>query len=820
MRFRIEVGLRPELADPEGEAVAARMAAIGLPRPVRVRTSRVYTFEDGLSAAEAERLARELLADRVTEVWAVGRPLYEACPRARSIEVARRPGVMDPAAGSIREALADMGISAGEIHTSKRYLIEADLDCGQIALLGRKILANESIEEMFVDREPPPRRPPPAVPFRRVEVPVRGLDGVALLDLSRRMQLSLNLEEMRAIRDYFRDIGREPTDVELETLAQTWSEHCVHKTMKGRILLKDPAGNRLGEVDNLLRSTIAAATARIGKRWCWSVFRDNAGVIEFDGETGVTFKVETHNHPSAIEPYGGAGTGVGGVIRDTLGVGLGARPIAGTDVFCFGLPDMPQESVPPGCLHPRRILDGVVSGVRDYGNRMGIPTVNGAILFDEAYTGNPLVFCGSIGILPRKFLAKAAAPGDLIVAIGGRTGRDGIHGATFSSDLLGEDSERVSSGAVQIGNPIEEKRVLDALLRARDEELYHCVTDCGAGGFSSAVGEMGADIGAEVDLEKAPLKYEGLTYSEIWISEAQERMVLAVPEHKLDRLREICRAEGVEMTVIGRFASHGQLVLRYRGVEVGRLEMSFLHEGLPKFAREAVIVPPADRPWSPPPALDPARALTGLLSSWDICSKEWVIRQYDHEVQGRTAVKPLVGAADDGPSDAAVLTPALGSRRGVAIACGICPHYSRLDPYMMALNAVDECIRNLVSVGADPERIALLDNFAWGDPGRPETLGALVRAAEGCRDAAIAFGTPFISGKDSLNNEYRVGGQSRAIPHTLLISGIGIVHDVASCVTMDLKRPGDLLYLVGFTREEFGGSALARMLGARDGLVP
>jgi phosphoribosylformylglycinamidine synthase len=483
---------------------------------------------------------------------------------------------------------------------------------------------------------------------------------------------------------------------------------------------------------------------------------------------------------------------------------MGAKPVANTDVFCVGYPDAKQ--IPPGTIHPKRLLRSVVSGVRDYGNRMGIPTVNGAVCFDERYTGNPLVYCGTVGLIPKAMSFKAAQKGDVIVVVGGRTGRDGIHGATFSSVELHDKSETVSSGAVQIGNAIVEKMVLDTILQARDRGLYTAITDCGAGGLSSAIGEMGEELGAEVDLDKVPLKYDGLTYAEIWISEAQERMVLSVPPAKLAEILGVFKSEDVEATAIGTFTGTGRLVLRYQGTTVAELEMEFLHHGIPKFARKAIYAEPRLTEPIHAPKDDYGDALVRILSSLNVCSKEWIIRQYDHEVQGGSVVKPLTGVANDGPGDAAVVRPVLSSMKALAIGCGINPRYGDIDPYWMAANAIDEAIRNVVAVGADPERIAILDNFSWGDPNNPETLGALVRASQACHDIAVGYGTPFISGKDSLNNEYRVGDQRIRIPHTLLVSAMGIVPDATKAVTMDLKEPGSAVYILGETKAELGGS--------------
>jgi phosphoribosylformylglycinamidine synthase len=418
--------------------------------------------------------------------------------------------------------------------------------------------------------------------------------------------------------------------------------------------------------------------------------------------------------------------------------------------------------------------------------------------------------------MPRGTEKKAARPGDRIVAVGGRTGRDGIHGATFSSLGLHAESDEVSGGAVQIGNAIDEKKMLDVLLQARDRGLFTAITDCGAGGFSSAIGEMAADLGADVHLDRAPLKYEGLSYTEIWISEAQERMILAVPQERWTEFHAVCAAEGVEATDLGEFTDSGKLRLHYHGELVGELTMVFLHDGRPKVIKRAAGITPAEKSTAgtnPAAHPHPNEVVLKLLASPTIASKEWIIRQYDHEVQGGSVLKPLVGLRNDGPGDAAVITPVLGSTRGLAIGCGINPLYGDIDPYAMATAAIDEAVRNVVAVGADPDHIALLDNFCWGDVNDPETLGALVRACEACRDVAIAYGMPFISGKDSLNNEYRSGDRHIRIPGTLLISALGIVPDVRQCVSMDLKAPGNLLCLVGDLRDEFGGSQYSKITG-------
>jgi phosphoribosylformylglycinamidine synthase subunit PurSL len=802
------------LVDAEGRRVADEAALLGLPGPWRAAAARGFLIEGKLTREDLHRAARAVLVDPVAESFRVFRIGEDEDDRGSAVvHVLPKPGVTDPEADSAKAVLRDLGFAVDDCRTVRSYRLEGPTE-GLVRLV-EKVLANDAVEQAVIGAlkfdhlgEAKPYQ------FQLMTIPILGMDDEALSRTSREGQLSLNLEEMKTIQAHFRDLGRDPTDCELETIAQTWSEHCSHKTLKGRIAFEGQI------IDNLLKETIFKATQDLNLDWLVSVFADNAGVVRFDEENDVCFKVETHNHPSAIDPYGGANTGLGGVIRDVLGTGLAAKPIANTDVFCVAPPDTDPATLPPGVLHPRRVLEGVVAGVRDYGNRMGIPTVNGALGVDPRYLANPLVFCGTVGVIPKGLSTKKVEAGDRIVAIGGRTGRDGIHGATFSSIELSSESEKVSGGAVQIGNAITEKMVLDVILQARDRGLFHSITDCGAGGFSSAVGEMGAEMGAEVDIEKAPLKYEGLSYTEIWISEAQERMVVAVAPDQMSELLALCASEGVEATDLGRFVPTGRLTLRYEGRQVGDLSMAFLHDGRPRVVRNATFPAPPNLAANVPVSRDFTPDLLAVLHSWEVASKEWIVRQYDHEVQGRTVIKPLVGVAEDGPGDASVILPTRGSTRGLAISCGINPRYGEIDPYAMAGCVIDEAVRNCVAVGADPERIALLDNFCWGSPERPETLGSLVLAAQGCHDLALSYGTPFISGKDSLYNEYSHGGRSLAIPPTLLISAIGQVPDVRKCVTMDWKEPGNQLWIVGETRLELGGSMWLAARGERGGRAP
>ncbi len=818
--FCIETSLRPEHVDVHAARIRAQAREIGLAVPDGLATRRGYSLQVPGGEADARALGERLLADAVLETARVLPTDASPCePDTRRLEVVRRPGVMDPVAQSIVRAAAALGIEVSSVRSWSAFVFPASVSTELLEQLGSELLANAAIEDVRIDPTTgiAPMADLPDVPFHITRVPLLEADDAALERISAEGCLALDLVEMRAVQSHFVDLGRDPTDLELETLAQTWSEHCKHKTLTGIV-------NYDGEIhDNLLTSMIGRATHELDRDFCKSVFVDNAGVVSFDENFHLTFKVETHNHPSAIEPYGGAGTGLGGVIRDTLGTGLGARPVASTDVFCFGPPDLTADELPKGCMHPRRIMKGVVAGVRDYGNRMGIPTVNGAVCFDERYVGNPLVYCGSIGLLPVDRLEKHVEPGDLIVVAGGRTGRDGIHGATFSSLELHEESETASSGAVQIGNAIEEKRVLDAMITARDRGLYRCVTDCGAGGLSSAVGEMGETTGADVDLDTVPLKYHGLTYAEVWISEAQERMVYAVPPEHRDEILALFKSEDVEAVVIGTFTDTGRLVARSHGEVVMDLSMAYLHDGLPRQERPATKRVRDLTDPSLPGDVDVATTtelLTSLLSAPNIASKEWIIRQYDHEVQGGSVLKPLVGVRRDGPGDAAVVAPVLGSRRGFAVGCGLNPKLGDVDPYQMSLHAIDEALRNVTCVGGDPNETSILDNFSWGRCDEPRNLGDLVEACKACYDGGMAYRTPFISGKDSLNNDYRSGGVSRSIPPTLLISALAPVDDILDVVSMDMKSPGSTLIVVGDSGAELGGSHLAEACGALGTAVP
>jgi len=787
----------------------AELARFGI---TLLKESRVIAFEgldspESLTGGEALTALVDPLIESIAGDGTVG----------QFVDVYCRLGVTDAEGDMASLALAQAGLESVRCRAGLRYRF-ADSVSPQLRDRVERLVGNPLVHRFVwsdvetVDRHPAALTPDDLPANDVATIDVVGLDDDGLIALSRDRGLALDLAEMRAVQTHFVRLDRAPTDVELESIALTWSEHCSHKTFKA-IIDFDYAG-RVETIQGLLGTCIAQPTAALNKQWVHSAFVDNAGIIALDARYDLAFKVETHNHPSALEPYGGAHTGVGGVIRDILAVS--AEPIANTDVLCFGPLDLPDSGVPAGTFHPRTTFREVVRGVAGYGNNMGIPTVGGAVLFHPGYTANPLVYCGTLGLLPAGSHPRRPLPGDAVVLLGGRTGRDGLHGATMSSETL--QRATVSSSTVQIGAPITEKTVRDVIPRLRDEGLYHAITDCGAGGLCSAVGEMGEELGVEVDLALVPLKYVGLTPWEIWLSEAQERIVLAVPVETLPRLFELCRAFSVEATVLGAFRNDGLLKLRHGDQPAAELTMSFMHSGRPARRLTAGWTDPLAGHYHAGEAGDPAGSLLRLLAHPNIASKETVIRRYDHEVQGATVVKPLVGAA--GPSDAAVLRPLPDSWSGAALSHGINPLYTALDPHAMAMLAVDEALRNLVAVGGSIDRAALLDNFCWGDVDDPVELGGLVRAAQGCRDAALLYDTPFICGKDSLRNTSTDAAGKRSVPGTLLISAVGVIADVRRCVTMELKRPGNKLYLLGHTADELGGSHYALLEGIEGGRVP
>ena len=805
------VTIRSNGADPRSAALTADAHALGISAVAAIEVADVIFF-DRLLGADQRRGIERALVDPALQIAAWDRP-------TTGIETSLLPGVTDAVADAVRLAAGLLDVDVGAVATGKHFTIHTlgddALDHTTTERLARRLLANPVIEQWS---------PAPIVPgflpgIERADgtgahrsgvatVAVTGLDDDALAELDRARGLALDPAELLAIAAHYRLLGREPTDVELEMLAQTWSEHCAHKTFRARIV--DEAGHEVAPLMRQLRD----ATDAIGAPFLRSAFVGNAGIVSFTPGTTIAVKAETHNHPSAIEPFGGANTGVGGVIRDVMGAAH--RPIAVTDVLCFGPLDHPAEDLPEGVLHPRLVAAGVVAGVADYGNKIGLPTVAGAVLYDPGYVSNPLVYCGCIGVAADNTGAGPTPlcgpyPGDLVVVLGGRTGRDGLRGATFSSATMDASTGDVAGASVQIGDPITEKLVIDALadLAGLDRCLFTAITDCGAGGLSSAIGEMAEGVGADVDVLLAPLKYPGLAPWEIWLSEAQERMVLSVAPADVDEVVARCTRHGVEATVLGTFTGDGVLHVRAGEATVAEIDTAFLHGGRPQRTMRAIAPAPNRRmPATAPSCPDVRATLLALVAHPNIASKAAVVQRYDHEIGGSTVVRPLVGPRAIGPADGVVLADPAESH-GVAIGIGVNPWFGLLDPERMARAAVDEAIRNVVAVGADPDRVALLDNFSWGDPRRPETLGELVAAVRGCCDGSVAHGAPFVSGKDSLNNEYLGSdGARHAVPPTLVITAVAHVPDADRLTTPDLCAAGNSLVLVGRSAAEFGGSHL------------
>ena len=856
LSVRVEVWYRDGIGDGRAERVLASLRAGGLPdlQAVRIRDVYLVTGVPGLRASHLVDLVCDPISQRAT----VGTADDGPPPWDLLIEVSARPGVTDPVATTLRNAASSiLGFPVPEearVQTARQYLLLGGVLCVRHdkpfdALFNPLIQSSVAISacEWQAGRRPPRIYPTVGDAADRLAATARvGRFRIAtmkdrqLAKLTEERLLALSLAEMQTIRDYFRapatrqrrrnaGIATAATDVELEMLAQTWSEHCKHKIFNATIEYRE--GDRGETIRSLFDTFIRATTSAVdrGDGFLRSVFDDNSGVIEFDADTLLCFKVETHNSPSALDPYGGALTGIVGVNRDVMGTGRGARPIFNTNVLCFAPPDL--SDVPVSLLPPRQVLEGVHRGIVDGGNQSGIPTVAGAVLFDPSFVGKPLVFCGTGGILPADLSGEpswVAEPrvGDRAVMVGGRIGRDGIHGATFSSLALNEKSPR---SAVQIGDPITQKKMADFLLEARDRGLFRAITDNGSGGLSSSFGEMArACGGVRLDLDRAPLKYQGLEPWEILVSESQERMSLAVPPQRYAELAELAARREVEISDLGEFTGDGAVELRYGGEPVGLLDLQFLHEGLPEMVLRAYWQPPAPPPLAaepvPPP---PYEVLPLLLSDPNIASKEALVRQYDHEVQALTVGKPFVGVRMDGPADGAVLRPRADSLRAITVTHGICPWYSEQDAYHMAKCAVDEAVRGHVACGGNPDRMAALDNFCWPDPvaaaDNPEgefLLGQLVRAARGLHEACVAYRLPLISGKDSMKNNAVVDGRRIAVLPTLLVSMLGFMDDLRRSVSTDFKQPGDLVYVVGDDREELGATTYARLLAAGGAALP
>ncbi len=809
--FFVEKGIKKNLTNPKANSLRDDIRLLGISGVEEVCINQIFYIEGFLSISDIGKLTNEVLVDPAIEEYSINKLLGR---EGKTTTILYKPGVFDEEGETLKEVAKSLNYKVTETKTGKRYIFNGKISEKELEKIQNRLLMNDLIQ-MTVDPLKVEFPHPSPYKFKKNIIPISNATDKELIDISKKGLLALTLEEMKIIKKYFTDEGREPTDLELETIAQTWSEHCCHKTFKSPI--KSDKKDTIKK--NSLFGYIKGATEEIHKKNVLLSFSDNAGAIEFDNEYAVTYKAETHNHPSALEPYGGSETGVGGVIRDTMGCGLGAKPVASTDIFCFGDPESKRNTLAAGVLHPRRIVRGVIAGVRDYGNKMGIPTVGGAVYFDADFNYNPLIFVGSVGIIKKKHLKKKVKEGDLIVALGGKTGRDGIHGATFSSLSLDEQSQDVSGGAVQIGNPIEEKKMLDVQMVAKNKKLYRAATDCGAGGFSSAIGELGEKTGAIVDLDKAPLKYEGLSYWEIWVSESQERMVLAVPPENLEKLKEIFEDENVEFTVMGKFGG-GRLILRYNGEVVGDLDPDFLFNRVPIPEKRLKIKKYNREPSSFNMPSNLEVPLLRLLSSKNIGSRRWITRQYDHEVQGGSVLKPFAG--DGSPSDGAVIRPILSSRKAVVLGFGINPSYGKIDPYRMAASVIEESLRNLVSAGGNIENAVLLDNFCFGDTADENVFADLFETTRACYDYAKIFKTPFISGKDSLNNFFTSRGEEKkriSIPPTLLISSMSVIEDFNYSMTSNFKRENSHIILIGETKNELGGSELSKILRI-EGMVP
>ncbi len=841
MAHRIEISYKEGLLDVPGEKLKRRIKSdLGL-QVEKVHVVEVYTIDADLSDETLSVLSNEAFVDPVIQKGLLNQATDGEGDWV--VEVGYKPGVTDNVgrtAKEVVEAMAGREFTEDEaVYNSRMYFLKGAITEDDVHNIAVDILANvlinryamKSIVQYKADGGMGVFVPKVAITaepvVERIDIGSMTIDELMLMNRERTWALSR--DELLVIQGYYADpavvaarqtvgLDGRPTDVEIEALAQTWSEHCKHKIFNALIEYEEDGNTEI--VDSVFQTYVKGSTDEIRRKkgkqdFCLSVFKDNAGVIKFNRRNNLAFKMETHNTPSALDPYGGALTGIVGVNRDPFGTGKGAKLSFNMDIFCFAAPDH-KGTIPPRLLHPKRVLEGVREGVEHGGNKSGIPTINGSLVFDENYLGKPLVFCGTCGIMPVTIRGEAsylkqANVGDHIVMVGGRIGKDGIHGATFSSEELSEVSP---TSAVQIGDPITQKRMTDFLLIARDKGLYSSITDNGAGGLSSSVGEMAEDTnGCVMNLERAPLKYHGLSPWEILLSEAQERMTVAVPPEKLQEFMRLSHKMNVLSTVLGEFTDSGRFHVLYNGKTVGYLDMEFLHNGLPRmnlkarWERRIVDEEPLPEP------KDYAAALTSVLGRWNVCSKEYVVRQYDHEVQGSSVIKPLTGKYNDGPTDAGVVAPDLGSNTGVVVSHGICPKYSRFDTYNMVACAIDEAVRNNIATGGSLKRMALLDNFCWSDPIESERnpegaykLAQLVRANRALYDYTTLFGTPCISGKDSMKNDYMHNEIKISVPQTVLVSCISVIDDVHNTVTMDMKEDGDLIVVVGKTYAELGGS--------------
>ena len=794
--------------DPKGQDLLAEIKrTLNINSIKKIRTAKIYRLE-GISKDQVQKFAETVLFEPIDQRVSINRPIFTDA--VQIIEVAYKPGVMNPEAASLLKSAADCKIPLKFADSSWEYVFYGKVKKEDIEKIVKRLLVNESVEHVV--KVPPKTLKISGKTPSVQKISISNFDDDLLMDLSKD-RLFLNLEEMKIIQNYFENIGRDPTDCEIEVLAQTWSEHCVHKTFKAKLVVdgkeKLPLFERIKK------------TASFNKKLIVSAFVDNSGVIDFYEGWAVNGKVETHNSPSAIEPYGGAMTGSGGVFRDVLGTGLGAKPIASTDIFCFAPPDLPAKELPPGCLAPDYLLRKVVYGVRDYGNRVGIPTNNGSFHFHKDFRAKPTVAVGSFCII-KKSKAQKGKPkvGDLILTIGGRTGRDGVHGATFSSGEMTAETIDVLGSAVQIGNAIEEKRIIDLVLALSRKNLIRAVTDCGAGGYSSAIGEMAKSLGAEVYLEKVPLKYAGLAPWEIFVSESQERMVIAQDPKNLKKVAKFAKLYNVEIAQIGKFTGDKRLKVVYKKQTVCDLPMNFLHDGLPQRKMVGKSTKRTAKEKLPSKNIDIAKIWPKVMAHGNVCSKEPIIRMYDHTVQGKNALSPLSGWDYSAPNDGAILEPILGKPYGLAISHGLNPALVKIDPYWGSVWAIAEAVSNFVAIGADINNAALIDNFIWPFPDS-ESLADLDKSVDACFDMAKTLSMPFVSGKDSLSSTYRYpDGKILKIPPVLLISVFGKIPDIKKTQSADFKKVGSTIVLVGnLDFKNLGGSAYFDITGG-SGKVP
>lgn len=781
--------------DIKGQDVAQEaQRTIGVPGLERVKTVRVYRLE-GTTGIKAKALAEALFAEPIDQTYTLNYPLITDTHHV--VEVAYKPGVMNPEAASIMKSAKDLGVDLVAVDASTEYGFYGNVSQDEVNKVVERLLVNKTVERIVFER--------PATLVIKGEVgpvkviPIREASGEQLMIFSKD-KLFLDSPETETIKNYFRELKRDPTDCELEIIAARWSEHCGHKTFKAKVI-----------VDGLEKPSFITRISETAKKYFGdliiSAFEDNSGVMRFYEGQAICGKVETHNSPSAIEPYGGAMTGSGGVFRDILGTGQGGKVVISTDMFCFAPPDLDSSKLPPGCLHPDYLQRRVVAGVRDYGNRMGIPTNNGSVHYHEDFKAKPSVIVGAYGIIPEERAQKGQPQrGDLVVVIGGKTGRDGIHGATFSSGEMTDRTININSSAVQIGNAIEEKRMADAIIEARDKDLIRAITDCGAAGFSSAIGELGENIGVTVDISGAPLKYPGLAPWEIWLSESQERMVIAIDPHKKEEFLAVCKKYNVEATILGQFDGSHQLTVKFGEQIVANLDYDFLKNGLPQRVMKAHWEKPQFTEVTPAMPTDWVETLKKVLSHGNVCSKEPIVRQYDHGVQGTNALPPFGGKNFDGPNDAVVITPILGKPYGMVKAHGLNPILNRIDPYWGSVWAVAEAMANYVAVGGNPDEAVMVNNYIWPFPDE-ESMGSLDKSVDAVVNCMKVLQRPVVSGKDSLSSTYRgKDGQIIKIPPVLCISVFGRIPHVEETVTSDIKKEGSRLYLVGAIDKGMGGS--------------